>query len=210
MVPPLGIRGTLAKYARSDSDKLLDVGYFFFLTARMSWLAARNWLYDLKPRIQAGFQGKFLTPPRKSTTSPEPQPPPTARRVISPAVATSGQENESLKAKARTMQGRPLTGREVRELFSGNTLIYYSIRNFYKNKSTRSVQHRKRGQYDLGWSVKDGGIYCIETYRGGESCRNKLSLEIWGDHVLVRMTYMSGRRKGQEIEGRLAPGNQLR
>ena len=118
---PLGIRGIHARYARSDADKILNVGYYFFLTTRMSWLETRDWMRDLKPRIQAGFQGKFLTPHRKPTTSPEPQPPHTARRAISPAVGTSGQENESLIAKARTMQGRLLTGREVQELFTGNT-----------------------------------------------------------------------------------------
>ena len=61
---PLGIRGTLARYARSDSDKMLDVSYSFFLTARMPWMATRDWLRDLKPRIQAGFQGKYVTPPK--------------------------------------------------------------------------------------------------------------------------------------------------
>ena len=207
---PLGIRGIHARYARSDADKILNVGYYFFLTTRMSWLETRDWMRDLKPRIQAGFQGKFLTPHRKPTTSPEPQPPHTARRAISPAVGTSGQENESLIAKARTMQGRPLTGREVQELFTGNTLIYYSIRHFYKNKSTRSVKHRKRGEYDLGWSVKDGGIFCIETYRGSESCRDNIVVEVLGERVFVRMTRMRGRHKGKAFEGQLFPGNQLR
>jgi len=30
----------------------------------MSWRAARDWMRDLKARIQAGFQGKILTPPK--------------------------------------------------------------------------------------------------------------------------------------------------
>ncbi len=62
--PPLGIRGTLAKYVRSDSDKFLHVSYFFFRAARLPWTEARDWLDGLKPRIQAGFEGKHPAPPK--------------------------------------------------------------------------------------------------------------------------------------------------
>jgi hypothetical protein len=69
---PLGLRATQATYVRSDSDKLLHVSYFFSRSDRMNWMEARDWLKGLKPRIQAGFQGKYLTPPRQLTTNSTP------------------------------------------------------------------------------------------------------------------------------------------
>ena len=78
---PFGLRGTNARYVRSDRDKYLGVSYYFVLSNRMSWKETRDWMRALKPRIQAGFQGKSLTPPKELV-----------------AVASQAQRNQKLGA----------------------------------------------------------------------------------------------------------------
>jgi hypothetical protein len=63
---PSDLRGTEAKYVRSDRDKYLSVSYIFTLSNRVPWSESRDWLEGLKPRIQAGFNGKALTLPKKA------------------------------------------------------------------------------------------------------------------------------------------------
>ena len=138
-------------------------------------------------------------PPAKSADTPD-----TKENLLAPNT------KESLLAKARSMQGRPLSGKEIREFFDGNTLTYRGIRIFYKNKSTRLVNHPRRGEFSVGWSVRDDGTYCHEGYKGGQSCRNNLRTSIEGDRVIVYMTWMRGRSKGRVLKGLLLPGNQLR
>ena len=62
--------------------------------------------------------------------------------------------------------------------------------------------------------IEDGilktAVYIALKCSRGKSCRNKVNVEVVGENIYLKMSYMSGRREGREFKGKLAAGNQLR
>ena len=142
---PFGSVGTLAQYVRSGRDKMLNVSYFFLPSNFVSWMVTRDWFDVLKPRVQAGFQGKILTPPKGPAASP---------KSIHPSQAADSK----------------LTGDEIRALIIGKTVHWSSRRRGNEGK----WHYRKDGGWSgaccaPSFNTEPSGTWKIE---GNKLCQS--------------------------------------